>query len=220
MPKNYKEIFGNINTKPYFEATEKFLPKNKIRTLFIFESPPFPPPFHPLNDKYNKNWSYFFNYESTGSDKLRSIMCDTLFNEKMNSAFSFLEKFSNQGYFLVDAVNYPINDIIEEQKHLIKIDRDNKVHPDERVEIIDSKVGDLLGTIDYWLEKSKSNLSNIKMIVIKATVFKGLFLRNNKFKEKVDDRVFNVLNDFKINYPLFYINTFKKEVRRLLGLNF
>ena len=148
MFKNYKEIFGNININPYLKVAEKFLPKNKIETLFIFESPPFPPPYHPLTNQYNKEWSYFFNYETNGSNKLRGIMCNTLFNEKMRSALDFLIKFSSQGYFLVDAVNYPINDIIEERKHLIKTDRDNKVHPNERVEIINSEVEHLLDTIN------------------------------------------------------------------------
>lgn len=220
MTQNYKEIFGNIDTKPYKEAAEKFLPENKIKTIFIFESPPFPPPYHPLTKRYNKEWSYFFNFKSTGSDNLRRIMCSTLFNEKCKSSLDFLRKFSNQGYFLIDAVNYPINDIIEEKKHLIKTDRNNKVHPGERVEIIDSEVGDLLDTINYWSRKSKSNLSDIKIIVIKATVFKGLFEKDNEFKEKVNTGQLNVLNDFKIDYPLFNINTFKRQVRKLLNLNF
>jgi hypothetical protein len=218
--KNYKKIFGNININLYLEAAEKFLPENKINTIFIFESPPFEPPFHPISNKYNEKWSYFYNYKSDGSDNLRRIICRTLFNEKMDSAKGFLEKFSNQGYFLVDAVNYPIDDIIKESKHLIKVDSKNKVHPDERVEIIYSEADELVKTIDYWVGKSKSNLPNIKMIVVKATVFKGLFTKNNKFKEKVDDGIFNVLNDSKIDYPLFNINTFKEVVRKLLNLNF
>lgn len=220
MLKNYKKIFGNININLYLEAAEKFLPENKINTIFIFESPPFEPPFHPISNKYNEKWSYFYNYKSDGSDNLRRIICRTLFNEKMDSAKGFLEKFSNQGYFLVDAVNYPIDDIIKESKHLIKVDSKNKVHPDERVEIIYSEADELVKTIDYWVGKSKSNLPNIKMIVVKATVFKGLFTKNNKFKEKVDDGIFNVLNDSKIDYPLFNINTFKEVVRELLNLNF
>lgn len=220
MFKNYKEIFGNININLYLKAAEKFLPKNKIETLFIFESPPFPPPYHPLTNKYNKEWSYFFNYKTKGSDPLRRIMCDTLFNEKMRSALDFLIKFSNQGYFLVDAVNYPINDIIEERKDLVRIDNKNKVHSDERVKIIGSELVDLINTINYWVKKSKSDLSDIKIIVIKAPVFKGLLKTDNEFKEKVDNGVLNVLNNFKIDYPLFYINTFKKHVRDLLNLKF
>jgi len=220
MTNKYKEIFGNININPYLKAAEEFLPKMKIETLFIFESPPFPPPYHPLTNQYDEEWSYFYNYETSWSNKLRGIMCKTLFNEKMRNALDFLRKFSDQGYFLVDSVNYPINDIIEERKDLIKTDRDNKVHSDERIEIINSEVGDLLDTINYWLKKSKSNLSDIKILVIKATVFKGLFEKDNEFKEKANSGKLNVLNDFKIDYPLFNINTFKKQVRKLLNLSF
>ncbi|GAG68195.1 unnamed protein product, partial [marine sediment metagenome] len=44
---NYREIFGNIDTAPYRKAAESFLP-DKIKVLFIFESPPFPPPVNPV----------------------------------------------------------------------------------------------------------------------------------------------------------------------------
>lgn len=110
----------------------------------------------------------------------------------MVNAKDFLDEFSNQGYFLVDAVNYPINDIIQEHKHLIRVDKNNKVHPDERVDIIYSETDELVKTIDCWVKKSKSNLPNIKMTAVKATVFKGLFTKSNRFKEKIDDGGFNV----------------------------
>jgi hypothetical protein len=217
--KNYREIFGNIDIASYREAAWKFLP-DKIKALFIFESPPYPPPVYPISKKINPDWSYFFNYKSSGSNNLRRIMCKTLFDKNMDSAEKFLKEFSGQGYFLVDAVNYPINDIIQENKHLIRVDSNNKVSPDERVKIIHSEAGELIKTINFWAGKSKSNLQDVKMIVIKATVFKGLFAKGSEFKEKVDVGIFNVLNDFKIDYPLFNINTFKEVVRKLLDLNF
>ena len=216
--KNYREIFGKIDTTSYKEAAGRFLP-HKIKRLFIFESPPFGPPIHPITKKTNSDWSYFYRHETDGSDNLRRIICSTLFDEKMMNAKGFLEKFCTQGYFLVDAVNYPIDDIISEHKHMVKLYK-GKVHSDEREKIVFCEAEELVNTIKYWVEESKSNLLDIKMIVIKAPVFRGLFTNDNKFKEKVDTGEFQVLNDYKIDYPLFNINTFKAEVRKLLKLSF
>jgi len=216
--KNYREIFGKIDTSFYKKAAGRFLPK-KIKSLFIFESPPFEPPILPITNKTNSDWSYFYRYETDGSDNLRRIICSTLFDEKMTSAKSFLEKFCAQGYFLVDAVSYPIDDIISEHKYMVKLYK-GKVHSDEREKIVFCESEELVNTIKYWVEESKSNLLNIKMIVIKAPVFRGLFTDDNKFKEKVEKGTFQVLNDYKIDYPLFDINTFKAEVRKLLKLSF
>ncbi len=216
--KNYREIFGKIDTSFYKEAAGRFLP-SKIKSLFIFESPPFPPPVHPITKKINSDWSYFYRYETDGSDSLRRIICSTLFNERMKSAKDFLERFCTQGYFLIDAVNYPINDIISEHKDLVKLSK-GKVHSDERENIVFYEAGELVNTINNWVVESESNLLDIKMIIIKAPVFRGLFTDDNKFKEKITTGEFQVLNDYKIDYPLFNINTFKAEVRKLLKLSF
>lgn len=214
--KNYREIFGQIDTSFYKEAARRFLPNN-IKRLFIFESPPFGPPIHPITKKTNSNWSYFYRYETGGSDNLRRIICSTLFDEKMTSSKIFLEKFCVEGYFLVDAINYPIDDIITEHKHMVKLYKD-KVHSDEREKIVFCEAEELVNTINYWVKESQSNFLDIKMIVIKAPVFRGLFTNDNKFKEKIDSGVFQVLNDYKIDYPLFHINTFKVEVKKLFKI--
>ena len=127
---NYREIFGNIDTFSYRKAAEMFLP-DKIDVLFIFESPPFPPPIDPVTGVKNPDWSYFFRYESSGSNFLRNKVSITLFNEKMDIAKSFLEKFCKSGYFLIDAVNYPINKITEDNG-LIKLTSMGEVNPKER----------------------------------------------------------------------------------------
>ena len=74
--KNYREIFGRIDATSYKEAAGRFLP-NKIKRLFIFESQPFGPPIHPITKKTNSDWSYFYRYETGGSDNLRRIICST-----------------------------------------------------------------------------------------------------------------------------------------------
>ena len=221
MPKNYKEIFGNININPYLKSANKFLPKNKIKTLFIFESPPFPPPFQPISNKYNEKWSYFYNYESTGSDTLRNIISKTLFNEKMESAIGFLEKFSNQGYFLIDAVSYPINKIIEENKYLLKLNRNGKVDPREREGVIFCEAGDLVNTIEYWVNESDSDMNEIKILLVKVSVFNGLMFHDNPFKKLVDKKKYNVLNTDTIPYPMVPHNIkFRAKVRKYLNIKF
>ena len=88
---NFREIFGNIDTAPYGEAAERFLP-NKIKVLFIFESPSFSPPVNPITGAKNPEWSYFYRYESTGSNFLRNKVSITLFNEKMESFATICQK--------------------------------------------------------------------------------------------------------------------------------
>lgn len=93
MIKNYREIFGNINTEPYTIAAERFLP-DKIEVLFIFESTPFPSLIDPISGDKNLDWSYFHKYKSKGNDFLRNKISDNHFDEKILRAKAFLEKFA------------------------------------------------------------------------------------------------------------------------------
>lgn len=217
---NYREIFGNIDTVPYMEAAERFLP-NKIKVLFIFESPPFPPPVNPVTGVKNLEWSYFYRYESTGSNFLRNKVSIALFNEKMDIAKVFLERFCKSGYFLVDAVNYPINKITED-KGLIKLTGKGKVHTKERQKIVYSESQKLVDSIKYWIDKSEfTYINELKILVIKVPVFNGLMIYNNPFKSLVDNGTFKVLNNYSIPFPMLpHDVTFIREVRKLLNISF
>jgi len=217
---NYREIFGNIDSAPYRKAAERFLP-DKIKVLFIFESPPFPPPVNPVTGVKNSEWSYFYRYESTGSNFLRNKVSIALFNEKMDIAKVFLERFCNSGYFLVDAVNYPINKITEE-KGLIKLTSKGEVDSKERQNIVYSEAQGLVDTINYWVDKSLStDINEVKMLVIKVPVFNGLMLYNNPSKSLVGDGTYKVLNDYSIPFPMPpHDLIFIREVRKLLNISF
>lgn len=217
---NYREIFGNINTTPYREAAERFLP-DKIRVLFIFESPPFPPPVNPATGVKNLEWSYFYRYESTGSNFLRNKVSIALFNEKMEIAEVFLERFCKSGYFLIDAVNYPINKITKD-RGLIKLTSKGGVHQKERQKIVYSKSQELVGSVKYWICKSRfTDIDKLKILVIKVPVFDGLMLYNNPFKSLVDNGTYKVLNDYSIPFPMPpHDTTFIREVRKLLNISF
>lgn len=214
--KNYREIFGNIDTVPYMKAAERFLP-DKIKVLFIFESPPFPPTVNPVTGVKNPEWSYFYRYESTRSNFLRNKVSIALFNEKMDIAKVFLERFCKSGYFLIDAVNYPINKITED-KGLIKLTSKGEVDSKERQKIVYSESQKLVDSVKYWMDKSElTDINELKILVIKVPVFNGLMLYNNPFKSLVDNGTFKVLNDYSIPFPMPpHDVTFIREVRKLL----
>lgn len=184
--KNYREIFGNIDTVPYMKVAERFLP-DKIKVLFIFESPPFPPTVNPVTGVKNPEWSYFYRYQSTGSNFLRNKVSIALFNEKMDIAKVFLEKFYKSGYFLIDAVNYPINKITED-KGFINLTSKGEVGPKERQNIVYLEAQELVDNIKYWIDKSEfTDINEVKILIIKVTVFNGLMLHKNLFKSLVDN---------------------------------
>jgi len=217
---NYKEVFGNISIEPYRKTSERFLP-DKIKVLFIFESPPFPPPIHPITENKNPDWSYFYRFETKGSNNLRREVCTAVFNKKVLDHKDFLSEFCKEGYFLIDSVNYPINNIIEENKHLVKLTRKGDVDNKEREKIIYLEAKDLIKTIEYWVEKSGSKLNEIKMLLIKVSVFNSLMIYSSPFKKLIDYGKYNVLNTGTIPFPMVPNNKkFIEDVRKLLKLTF
>ena len=218
--KDYKKIFGNIDIGPYSVAAKRFLP-DKIKVLFIFESPPFPPPIHPITKKDDLGWSYFYRYENKGSNSLRKEMCAALFNKTITNHKEFLDEFSAEDYFLIDAVNYPINKIIEENKPLVKLNRNGEVDNREREKVIFCEAGDLVKTIGCWVNKSNSDIAEIKILLVKVSVFNGLMSCDNPFKKLADIKNYNVLNTDTIPYPMVPNNVkFQAEVRRYLDIKF
>jgi len=218
---DYKEAYGNINTEPYRKAAERFLP-DKIKVLFIFESPPFPPPLDPITKKENPDWSYFYRFETKGSNNLRREVSTAVFNKKITDHKYFLNEFCKEGYFLIDAVSYPINKITKENEHNVKLTSKGDVNnKEEREKIICSEAYDLNETISYWIDKSDSSLYEIKILLIKVSVFNGLMLCDNPFKEKVKSGTYNLLNRNEIPFPMVPNNKkFINKVRELLKLEF
>ena len=215
---DYKEVFGNIDIDPYREAAERFLP-DKIKVLFIFESPPVPPPIHPITGLKDSNWSYFYRFETKGSNNLRREVCSAVFDKKVVDHEKFLYEFCKEGYFIIDSVNYPINKIIEENKHKVKLNKKGDVDNKEREKVIYLEANNLIKTIEYWVKKSDSKLNEIKMLLVKVSVFNGLMIYDNHFKQKVVDGKYNVLNTNTIPFPMVPNNKkFIADVRKLLEL--
>lgn len=109
----------------YREAALRYRPA-RIRVLFIAESPPFTRP--------GRNSSYFF-FEDSPSNLLFATIVYALFGEEYTTASgskaALLERLRDNGYWLIDAVEHPIND----------------VPPKQRPEIVRKALPDLLGRL-------------------------------------------------------------------------
>jgi len=219
IERNFREIFGNIDVDPYKETALRFLP-GTIKVLFIAESPPFPPPFDPITKEYNDDWSYFYRYENHRSNFLRQKFSLAIYYRTFANPKDFLDLFCEDGYFLIDAVEYPINKI-EINKNLIKLNRKGEVDTKEREKIIHFEAENCLNDrIEEWINKTKgTNLKDLKIIIIKVPVFDALMLTENPFKDYYDKSIYNVLNEDPIPFPMSpFDKVFISKIRKLLSL--
>lgn len=172
----------DINT--YKDAADKFLP-DKIKVLFIAESPP-------------ANGSFFYFKLSKQEILLATVTTAVLGDGKgytrNDSKIEFLKTLKDKGYFLIDAVDYPINTTDNRNRELI----------------IQKEVDNL---IDRLKELENKIDGYTKIILIKKSVFNIL---NNTLKQKG----YNILNKAKIDFPKYYNNRDTiKEIRNLLEIN-
>lgn len=90
----------------YTKAALKYKP-DKTKTLFIAESPPF--------KREGEELRYFYFEKVSGKDFLFRCTMEVLFPEEYEvyktskDKAPLLTKFRDNGYFLIDAVDYPIN---------------------------------------------------------------------------------------------------------------
>jgi len=178
-------MLDNINTNIYKEASEKFLP-DKIRVLFIAESPP-------------ANESFFF-FKFAKQEILLTTLTTAVFGDgncftKDDIKNDFLKKLKGQGYFLIDAVEYPINNIKGKN----------------REPIIREESENLLVRLNELKQRNKID-SLTKIILIKVSVF-------NVLHKLLKEKGYNVLNNAKIDFPKYYNDRdVIREIRRLLKL--
>jgi len=144
----------------YITAAEKYLP-DKIRVLFIAESPPFF--VDPAKMKY------FFFEQCPGNEMLFTTIFQGVFNyryrKKQDDKKALLCRFRKNGLWLIDAVEYPIN----------KRMNGEKVPDKERIQIIKrpENTRKLLSRLSKLRENNVLD-SETKIILIKATVFFAL----------------------------------------------
>jgi len=176
----------------YRKASEKYRPE-KIKVLFIAESPPF----FESEDKR----SYFYFENNPGKDMLFATLMKACYGidytKNKGNKIKLLKRLMDDGIFLIDSVKYPINR-----------DERQETSNKKREEIIQNEIPNLLN------ELNKLHIgSETKIILIKETVFNSLY-------SMLKQRGYNVLNKDKIGFPRYHKDKdVVKEIRNLLEIN-
>ena len=184
------KMSNNIDLDIYKSSAEKYIP-GKIKVLFIAESPPAP-------DK-NGRKSYIY-FDTAKQEILLTTLTTAIFGNgncftKDDIKSEFLNRLKDEGYFLIDAVEYPIN--------MMKNGNSNKEA------IIKDEFNNLLERINK-LEKRNKIDSETRIILIKVSVY-------NALSELLKENGYNVLNEDKIDFPKYYNDRdVIKEIRRLI----
>lgn len=164
------------------EALRKQYLPNKIKVLFIAEAKP------DADDRF------FYDTQVSARDYLYLNLMRALYDDAKNAEVKdlrkqkekFLERFKKDGYYLVDAVD----------------EIDSKMKSPQRTRAIKSNANKKIVEVRELLDKHGDQ--NTKVVLIKATVFDGLY---NLMKSE-----FNIVNDFKIYFP----SSRKKNVENFL----
>jgi len=164
----------------YKQAALKYRPE-RIKVLFIAESPPA--------YKHNQEKSYFYFENNPRSDILFATISKALYDinyrKSDRNKLELLERLKRDGYWLIDAVERPINRI------------DDKITTEkERGQLIREEIPTLLLRLDKLQETGIID-PETGIILIKKIVFNVLFT-------VLSQRGFNVLNDSKIDFPKYY----------------
>ncbi len=181
---------NNINLSIYRNQAEKYMPE-KIKVLFIAESPPAP-------DK-NGRRSYIY-FDTAKQEILLTTLTTAVFGDgncftKDDIKSDFLNKLKDEGYFLIDAVEYPIN----------------KIGGKNKEPIIREESENLLVRLNELKQRNKIDPST-KIILIKVSVF-------NALHGLLKDHGYNVLNDNKKEFPKYYNDRdVISDIRRLLSI--
>jgi hypothetical protein len=169
--------FRNIETKIYKQHQHNYLP-TKIKYLFVAESPPA---FEGESPK-----AYFYFPEVPKADilfyTLIKAIYDLDFIKYVDSRTEILKRFQSDGYYLVDAVPYPIN------KTKVWEDVPNS----KRQEIILANKNLFEASIKELISSNKID-STTQTILIKETVYNVYF----------ESKLLRVINDDVIKFPRY-----------------
>lgn len=183
-------MFDDINTNIYNEASEKYLP-DKIKVLFIAESPPAP---------YSNGEESYIYFDTAKKEVLLTTITTAIFGDgngftKGCNKVYFLKRLKAGGYFLIDAVEYPIN----------------KVKAKVRESMIKEGLKNFLKRLNTLKERNKID-SATKLILIKVSVY-------NTLCSLLKEYGYNILNKDKIDFPKYYNDrNVIGEIRELLNI--
>lgn len=110
------------------ELRKKYLPPEIVKVLFIAESPP-----QPRLDELD-NYRFFYNPDSTTYDSFFYFTIKAIYCEVSKSKKEHLKDFQNDGYYLLDGSDLPLNKFYDERERR-SILQDNL---DNNLEIIQS----------------------------------------------------------------------------------
>ena len=168
------------NIQRYNKAAEIYRP-NRVKVLFIAESPPS----YASTDKM----SYFFFDQNPGSDILFATIIKAVFDVNYHKAdgnkAELLRRFRRKGFWLLDAVNVPINKLAGQ-----------RTSPKERNCLISNSIPDLLGRLDRLKKRGVIDYRT-GIILIKKIVYQIL-------SPVLITKGYNVLNSRHIDFPKYY----------------
>lgn len=168
------------HSNDYDRAASKYRP-SAIHVLFIAESPPA------YTNESEK--SYFFFENNPGPDGLFSVVMEALFRagyrKRTGNKPELLRRFQNEGYWLVDAVEYPINKI-----------NGKRTSDRLRARIIHDNLPVLFRRLEA-MERGGFDREKSGIILIKKVVFEVL-------SPELCRRGYNLLHGGKIDFPKWY----------------
>ncbi len=164
----------------YQKLREKYKPR-KIKCLLIAESPPKSEErffYNPRQEKYD------FLFKSV----MEVIFPDFKNNYRRGQKHEYLQRFKEQGFYLIDAVDTPINDRKRRERNkIIRKNLENKI----------KEIDELI-------------LKDTPIILIKKNVFEI-------FHHELEERGFNVVHDKYIPFPSFgHQEEFKEKFKQYL----
>jgi hypothetical protein len=188
--KEMEELKIEYNKEKYEDLARDYRP-DKIKYLLIAESPPY-------GLTKDRKIRYFYNKEVTENDNFLINTIKGIYSlEKYTGSYKekCLKRLQRDCFFLIDAVEYPINQFKEKRR---------TIH-------VKHNISDLLERIDKLKEKGCID-KNTKIILIKRNVFEVL-------EEKLKKKDFNVLNKELLPFPRWKknINNFKAGLHKLLA---
>ena len=104
------------NLNKFIQLRNKYIPR-KIKTIFIFESPPV--------DK-----GYFYDETGKSSEILYRSLMKCLFNEVPEDKSEGLKQFAENGYFIINATYRPINKIKDKDADIYILKNYNSLKKD------------------------------------------------------------------------------------------
>jgi len=150
-----KDNFIKADIESYKKASLKYRPEY-IKYLFVCESPPA--------YKNKDDMSYFYFENNRSSEILFSTIIKAIYDidykKKTHNKAELLESFKRDGFFLLDAVFYPINKDLEGKRTSEKI----------RKQEIYNNMPDFIGELKKMVDEKLID-KNTKLILIKKTVY-------------------------------------------------